>query len=207
MLVIHRNNTHSIWRWCLGIVACLIILGGLYVLSLVLAPMVALNLMKPIDVSTIPAPKTHDDRIIIPKIGVNIGYGSNGITSLDEGAWWRYPERGNPEKGGNFIVAAHRFSIQPTPQSTVIKSPFYHIDQLQNGDKIIIDYNGSRYGYEINKIFSVRPDQTEIESDVPPVESRLTLYSCGLDGAADNRVVLYAKPLGEVSFDTSNHSS
>jgi sortase A len=181
--------------------ATILLIGGGYVLTLVGAPAVApLITMKPISVNALPAPAKSDNRIIIPKIGVNIVYGE-GKTSLDKGAEWRHPERGNPENGGNFIIAAHRFSIQPTPLATIEKSPFYSIDKLAVGDKIVIDYNGTRYGYEIDTVTNVKPDQTEIEA--PSETPKLTLYSCELDGSSAGRVVLTAKPLGKVAVQAN----
>lgn len=180
----------------LGGFAVLLLCAGLYLLSLALAPAVApLIATKPIDAATLPAPSKDENRIIIPKIGVNIHY-APGTASLDKGAEWRYPERGNPKEGGNFIIAAHRFSIQPTPQSTIEKSPFYQVDKLTIGDQVLVDYNGLRYLYKISKIFDVKPSQTEIEarSDTPV----LTLYTCSLGGSSDGRVVLLADPVGVV---------
>lgn len=172
--------------------------GGLYALTLVAAPSVApLVALKPINVNALPQPKTTDNRIVIPKIGVNIPYGP-GAAALDRGAQWRQPERGNPVTGGNFIIAAHRFSIQPTPQGTVEKSPFYNIDKLIVGDKIIIDYEGTRYAYQIDKQFTVKPSQTEIEA--PSDSARLTLYSCELGGSEAGRIVITASPLGRVAL-------
>lgn len=176
----------------------LFLICGAYLLLLVSAPTYAPYIsMKPIDVAALPVPSVKQNKVVIPKIGVDITYGP-GQSSLDSGAQWRYPERGNPEKGGNFIIAAHRFSIQPTPQGTIEKSPFYNIDKLVLGDKIIIDYNGTRYGYEINNIENVTPDQTEIEDESE--EAKLTLYSCDLNGSNSGRVVILAKPLGKVAL-------
>ncbi len=178
---------------------------GIYLLTLVTAPSIApLITMKPIEVVALPKPRTTDNRIIIPKIGVNIPYKS-GAAALDRGAEWRHPNNGNPVSGGNFIIAAHRFSIQPTPQSTIEKSPFYHIDKLIVGDKIIVDYDGERYGYEINNIFNVRATQTEIEA--PSAEAKLTLYSCELGGADTERIVVTAKLLGKVRIDQQKATS
>ncbi len=173
-----------------------LMLGGIYLLMLVTAPVTMPIIMqaKAIDVNTLDEPS--DNRIIIPRIGVNIVYGE-GEAALDRGAQWRYPERGNPEDGGNFIIAAHRFTIAPTPWETSAKSPFYNIDKLQIGDPILIDYDGIRYGYTINKIFDVKPDQVEIEA--PSETPKLTLYSCSLGGSTDGRVVINAEPKGEVS--------
>jgi sortase A len=179
-------------------VAVVMLTGGLYLLSLVSAPVIGpLVYTKPIDVRTLPTPVRQYNRIVIPKIGVDIAYGE-GQHSLDHGAQWRYPERGNPADGGNFIIAAHRFTLAPTPGETAKKSPFYHIDKLVVGDKIVIDYDGMRYGYEINKIFDVKPTQVEIEARSS--EPKLTLYSCELDGADAGRVVVVARPLGQVAL-------
>lgn len=198
MLKIKKRRSIGIPRIALLGTALLLLSGGLYLLLLVASPSLApLITMKPIEVRSLPAPQATDNRVIIPKIGVNIPY-DKGAASLDRGAEWRYPERGNPEKGGNFIIAAHRFSIQPTPQGTIEKSPFYHIDKLAVGDKIVIDYTGTRYGYEIEKIFTVKPTQVEIEA--PSTDAKLTLYTCELDGSDAGSVVVVAKPLGKVAL-------
>jgi len=168
--------------------------GG-YIFTLTLTPAIASIVAKhPIAVNELAAPK--DNRIIIPRLGINIPYGE-GAAALDRGAQWRYPQRGNPADGGNFIIAAHRFSIQATPGSTLEKSPFYSIDTLVKGDKIIIDYSGKRYAYEVNDKFTVKPNQTEIEATSE--KPKLTLYSCSLGGSADGRVVLISSRLGEVA--------
>ena len=202
MLQIRKSRKRFAFSGVITLVAVILLGVGGYILTLVMSPTVApLISMKPINVDALPAPGATDNRIVIPKIGVNIVYGP-GKASLDNGAQWRYPERGNPETGGNFIIAAHRFSLAPTPTETIRKSPFYNIDKLAVSDKIIIDYKGTRYGYEIAKIFSVKPNQTEIEA--PSEESKLTLYSCELDGAEAGRVVIVAKPLGKVALSGAN---
>ena len=180
-------------------VAVMLLMGGVYLLALVSAPVIApITIQKPIVVDELPKPTVTENRVVIPKLGVNIVY-APGEASLDRGAEWRHPDRGNPADGGNFIIAAHRFSIQPTPQSTIEKSPFYRIDQLTLNDKIIVDYKGTRYAYKINKIFDVKPTQTEIEavSDTP----KLTLYSCELGGSEAGRIVVTAEPMGKVALD------
>ena len=175
-----------------------LLLGGFYILSLVMAPQFSIVMTGPLTPQKVAAINISENRIIIPKIGVNIHYGTDGVTSLNEGAWWRYPDRGNPAKGGNFIIAAHRFSIEPTLRGTVIASPFYHIDALKKGDQILIDYDGNRYGYEVSQKETVPPTATQIEA--PSKTAKLTLYSCELGGSAEGRYVIFAKPLGEVSL-------
>lgn len=203
MLTLKNRRSRAPLPLASMLVSFVLLGGGLYMLSLVTAPIVQpIIAMKPIDPAKLEEPSIGEKRIIIPKIGVDIEYGE-GEVALDNGAQWRHPERGNPERGGNFILAAHRFTLAPTPQETVRKSPFYHIDKLVLGDEIIIDHEGKRYGYKINKKFDVRPTQIEIEA--PSDDDKLTLYSCGLGGASDNRVVFLAEPLGEVDTKQLSH--
>lgn len=172
--------------------------GGLYLLVLVLSPVAATYISpKPIDVTKLPAPTISENRIVIPKIGVNISYGE-GVAALDRGAQWRAPSSGNPKDGGNFVIAAHRFSIQPTPGSTIEKSPFYRVDSLAIGDKVIVDYSGKRYGYEITKRFDAKATDTDIERRTD--DPILTLYSCELGGSSAGRIVFQAKRLGEIDL-------
>lgn len=197
MLYIKKRSGTGKLRLIIGVFTLLLLAGGGYLAALIASPIAGpLTVMKPIDVQTLPTPTAN--RVVIPKIGVNIAY-DEGKVALDRGAQWRYPERGNPATGGNFILAAHRFSIQPTPMSTIEKSPFYNISKLDVGDKIVVDYEGRRYGYSIEQIKTVAPNAIEIEA--PSETAKLTLYSCGLDGAEGDRVVLVSKPLGLVALD------
>lgn len=186
-------------RLLVPILAIILIIGGGYGALLVFSPVIIPAVtMKPIDLKTLPEPAVDVNRIVIPSIGVNIPYGQ-GEAALNAGAEWRVPDHGNPERGGNFVIAAHRFSIQPTPMATVEKSPFYHIEKLKTDDPIVIDYQGKRYGYKVSEVFTVNPSQTEIEdtSDQPI----LTLYTCELGGAESGRVVVRAAPMGEVAIN------
>lgn len=193
------NRRKFPWRITAAAFSVVLLLGGLYMLSLVLAPQLATLNIQPLTAQKVAAISIGDNRIVIPKLGVNIPYGTNGMTSLNEGALWRYPDRGDPVKGGNFIIAAHRFSIQPTPGGTIVHSPFYHIDQLKNGDQILIDFKGKRYGYIVSSKEKVSP--TAIQIEAPSKTAKLTLYSCELAGSAAGRYVVIAKPLGEVAVN------
>lgn len=198
MLKLNQSSGRGIVRLFLIPITLLTGVGGLYLLLLLLSPIVApYTYMKPIDIAKLPAPTVQDNRIIIPKIGVNIAYGE-GAAALDRGAEWRAPSSGNPQDGGNFVIAAHRFSIQPTPRSTIEKSPFYHVDSLVIGDKVIIDYNGKRYGYEITKRFDVKSTDVNIEQRTD--DPTLTLYSCELGGSEAGRIVYQGKQLGEIDL-------
>lgn len=198
MLHIVQHHRSPLKTFIIVVTSLALLAAGGYLLLLSLAPSLSIfQPSEPMNVSALEAPKVDTNRIIIPNISVDIPYGTDGQAALDRGAWWRYPERGNPEIGGNFIIAAHRFSIQTTPQETVKKSPFYNLDKLAVDDPIIIDYNGKRYGYKVSKTYTVTPTQTEIEA--ASEQPKLTLYSCTLEGSNDGRIVFEATPMGQVS--------
>ena len=72
-------------------VAICLISTGVYFMMLTLSPSVApLIFTKPIDAKSLPKAKIGENRIVIPRIGVNIHY-DKGRTALDRGAEWRQP--------------------------------------------------------------------------------------------------------------------
>lgn len=137
---------------------------------------------------------TYGDRLYIPSININIEISQGRDSSvLEQGAWNRKPENGDPIKGGNFVLSARRFVMGYTPQETVEKSPFYNIGKIQMGDHIFVDYKSKRYEYKVSGKYSVKPAGVAVES--PTNDPQLTLYSCNLKGDSDGRDVLEAKPV------------
>lgn len=184
------------------IVATLLIAGGGYLLITAFSPFLLSQFTDPNNNGTTqllettasrPEPERfQEQRIYIPKIDVNVVYAAGGPETLDKGAWWRKSDNGNPKDGGNFVIAAHRFQIGPTPHRTINNSPFYNIDRLKVGDDITVDYDGKRYEYTIAEIRRVNPDAIEIEERTH--DPRLTLYTCTLGGTFDGREVIFATP-------------
>lgn len=136
-------------------------------------------------------PGARGDRLFIPQIGVDVPIGEDE-GSLNKGAWHRLPENGDPEKGGNFVLSAHRFVIGWTPQQTRNNSPFYHLDRLKPGDLLYVDYKAKRYAYRVDHLYPVPKTATEIEG--PSDTAKLTLYSCDLRGESAGRLVVEALP-------------
>lgn len=132
------------------------------------------------------------DTLYIPAIDMSLPFASGGAHVLDHNAWWRKPENGNPADGGNFVLAAHRFELAPTPAETRRKSPLYSVHRLKEGDSIVVDYQGERYTYTISKIYRVKPTDIQIEDRTQ--EPQLTLYTCTLNGDSDGRDVIIAQP-------------
>lgn len=139
--------------------------------------------------------KPGDNILYIPKIGLEVPFLTGDESVMEQGAWHRYPERGDPETGGNFILSAHRFIMKWTPGATMDSSPFYNVGKLNVGDQFIVDYKGKRYNYEITKKYGVKPTDIAIEDPVKDKikDAKLTLYSCTLKGSDDGREVFEAK--------------
>lgn len=180
-------------RIILLILAISCILGGLYLGYLSLSPKIAtlVPIKTKIDLNTTDDSNDHRNRIQIQKINLEVPFYEGDAGSLDRGAWHRFPDRGNPVDGGNFILSAHRFNIGTTPVETKERSPFYNIDKLKVGDSLRVFYNDHWYDYIITKTYNVKPNAIEIEA--PSEDAHLTLYSCSLGGSADGRSVIEAK--------------
>ncbi|MFH0874063.1 MAG: class E sortase [Candidatus Komeilibacteria bacterium] len=93
-----------------------------------------------------------------------------GTATLNKGLW-RIPGSSTPDKGGNTVIAAHRWKWLPTS-----KKSFYDIDKVKVGDQISLQWAGKDYQYKVSKISTVTPDKVDIlkNSDQP----KLTLFSC-----------------------------
>lgn len=149
-------------------------------------------------------PTIGENRLYLPQINVDVPIveqkdGESQASALDRGALHRTPDNGNPKDGGNFVLAAHRFTLGFTPSETRAKSPFYHIDEMQVGDQVYVDYNGLRYAYKISEKKTVAPSDVGIEARTK--DSRMTIYSCTLSGSNDGRVVLFADQIGIVKWN------
>lgn len=194
-----KIKSRKSWKdWLIIILALGLIGAGIYMLIIAFSPSLNSQFINPEDNSTTklladtPEEKITQNRLYIPKIDINLPYSTGDASVMENGAWWRKPENGNPADGGNFVLSAHRFIMGLTPQQTLRKSPFYNVDKLNIGDEIIVDYNQKRYTYVISKIFDVKPDAVYIEDRTS--QSQLTLYSCTLGGSADGRNVFIATP-------------
>lgn len=147
-------------------------------------------------------PALTENKLYLPKINVDVAVvpiDGNEKAALEKGAIHRAPQSGNPEAGGNFVIAAHRFNLGLTPSGTRAKSPFYHLDKVDIGDDIYVDYGGVRYAYKVIETKSVRPDAIEIEQFTE--DDRLTLYTCELAGPKAGRDVVIAEPQGTIVWE------
>lgn len=125
------------------------------------------------------------NQLIIPKMLLTkpIYDGSNAYAELDKGVW-RWPASSTPDKGGNTVLLAHRFTY------TQPEGVFYHLDTVTVGDEIGLIWNTKRYLYKVDSISVVPP--TEVSILQATAASRLTLYTCTPLWWPKNRLVVVA---------------
>ena len=131
----------------------------------------------------IPIPR--ENTLIIPKIGVNTAI-IEGTTeaTLDKGIWHR-PKSSTPDKGGNTVLAGHRYQYVTGPHT------LFSLDKVAVGDRIMLYWEGKKYIYEVFETSVVPPTAIEIENNTE--EAILTIYTCTPIYTTLNRLVVKAK--------------
>ncbi|MDB5181507.1 MAG: putative sortase [Candidatus Saccharibacteria bacterium] len=146
-------------------------------------------------VSSTFAPPVDSVALGIPKINVNapIVYDE---TSLNEGKVQLALRRGVvhygntalPGQAGNMVVLGHSSGQAWAPGD--YKFVFTMLDKMEVGDRITLDYKGTRYIYRVSEKRVVPPtDLTVVKHTDDP---RLTLITCTPVGTNKNRLVISA---------------
>ena len=121
-------------------------------------------------------------RIEIPAIGVDeyVVEGTD-LDSLRKGPG-HYPETPLPGERGTAAIAGHR---------TTYGAPFRHIDELDPGDRIIIDMPDGRFVYRVEESKIV--DDQDLSVLEPVGYRRLMLSACHPLYSAAQRIIVYAR--------------
>jgi len=121
-------------------------------------------------------------RIEIPAIGVDeyVVEGTD-LDSLRKGPG-HYPETPLPGERGTAAIAGHR---------TTYGAPFRHIDELDPGDRIIIDMPDGRFIYRVEESKIV--DDQDLSVLEPVGYRRLMLSACHPLYSAAQRIIVYAR--------------
>ena len=101
-----------------------------------------------------------------------------------------YVGTAGPGQVGNFAVAGHR---------TTYGRPFHDVDQLADGDRVVVETAGDVHVYEVTSREIVRPSDVEVIGPVPgqpgatPTEALITLTSCHPKYSATQRFVVHGR--------------
>jgi LPXTG-site transpeptidase (sortase) family protein len=109
---------------------------------------------------------------------------SKWFSVLKQGIW-RWPDSSTPDRGGNTVFLAHRFSY------TGPHGAFYYLNKLKIGDQIGVLWNGKTYTYTVISSTEVPPTDTAVEDNTP--DARITLFTCTPLWHPVNRLVVVAK--------------
>ncbi|MDQ3962627.1 MAG: sortase [Actinomycetota bacterium] len=96
-------------------------------------------------------------------------------TDLDE-VW--------PGEEGRAIISGHR---------TTYGAPFYNLDRLENGDKIITETKWGDFTYEVTDKEIVPPDSTDIANPAAATFAEIVLTTCNPRFSAAQRLIVYAR--------------
>jgi len=123
--------------------------------------------------------------IEIPKLGVRQRL-MHGVTlrNINFGPS-HWPGTAMPGKAGNVVIAGHRVTHT---------RPFRNIDQLVQGDEVILTVQGEQSTYRVSSSFVVTPDRTDIANPTPT--PTLTMFACHPPGSARFRYVVTADLVG-----------
>lgn len=125
-------------------------------------------------------------RLEIPKLDVDtVVVEGTSLAALRAGAG-HFPETPLPGEAGNVAIAGHR---------TTYGRPFNRIDELKQGDEIILTTPLGRHVYEVvGAPGVVLPTQyTDVVEEYPSDGDYLTLTSCHPEGSATHRIIVRAK--------------
>ena len=98
---------------------------------------------------------------------------------------WRLPTGSSPDKGGNTVIAGHRFTYT-NPRGT-----FYSLDKVKVGDEIALYWQNRKYRYTVTTTEVVLP--TDVGVIAPTAQPQLTLFTCTPLWSPKNRLVVIAR--------------
>jgi sortase A len=105
----------------------------------------------------------------------------------------RYPETSLPGQGRTIGIAGHR---------TTYLAPFRHIDELGNGDEILVEMPYASFAYEVETTRIVEPSEVQIVEDID--YERVVLTACHPLYSAAQRIAVFGR-LTEVSLFAATH--
>lgn len=146
-----------------------------------------------------------ENRIIIPKLGINVPLVTPSYKSLLSEDWERvetdiqealrmgvvhYPGTARPGQAGNFFVTGHS-SYYPW-DSGRYKSIFAKLGRLEVGDEYFVYYGGDKFRYVVSDKKEVKPANVDV-LDQPLNRRMATLMTCTPVGTTLRRLILTAQ--------------
>jgi LPXTG-site transpeptidase (sortase) family protein len=152
--------------------------------------------------SYLPAVGPPENRIIIPKLALNIPLVTPSYQALLTEDWSKleediqdalqygvvhYPGTARPGQAGNFFVTGHS-SYYPWSTSRY-KTVFARLHQLEAGDEYWVYYGGDKHRYVVREKYEVSPNDVTVLDQ--PLDHRIaTLMTCTPVGTTLRRLIV-----------------
>lgn len=127
-------------------------------------------------------------RLEVPAIDLDVVLVEGTDTGALQRGPGRYPETSLPGQGRTIGIAGHR---------TTYLAPFRHIDELGDGEVILIEMPYASFAYEVEQTRIVEPSEVQIVDDVD--HERVVLTACHPLHSAAQRIAVFGR-LTEVSL-------
>lgn len=130
-------------------------------------------------------------RIYLPTLGsddVHVVVEGVSTSDLKKGPG-HFPGTGLPGQLGNVVISGHR---------TTYGGPFNELDELDDGDAIVLETRTAFYTYSVERVFIVKPTAIGVTYPVPdrlgqrPTKRLLTLTTCHPKYSARQRLIVRA---------------
>ncbi len=155
----------------------------------------------------LPVVGPYEDRLIIPKLGINVPIVRPSMDALMKEDWKQfetdiqsalkggvvhYPGSARPGQAGNFFVTGHS-SYYPW-DSGQYKDVFARLHGLDPGDTYTVYYGGDRHTYRVIKKYEVKPSNVSV-LDQPTTKRFSTLMTCTPVGTTLRRLIVQAEEI------------
>lgn len=171
-------------------------------------------------VSFLPDVGPPDNRMIIPKLGLNVPLVTPSFDSLLKEDWTgveydiqqgleegvvHYPGTARPGQAGNFFVTGHSSYYPWAPGK--YKTVFARLSELDAGDEFWVYYGGDKHRYIVDERKEVRPSDVTV-LDQPTSKRIATLMTCTPVGTTLRRLIVTAvevDPASGVALRVGEH--
>lgn len=155
--------------------------------------------------SVLPTVGPPDDRLIIPKLRLNVPITRPSTAALLRQDWEQveidiqtalrdgvvhYPGTARPGQAGNFFVTGHS-SYYPWDTGKY-KTVFVRLHELVPGDEYWVYWNGDKHRYIVTEKFEVSPNEVRV-LDQPSNKREATLMTCTPIGTTLRRLIVKAE--------------
>ena len=116
----------------------------------------------------------------IPKLDLNVGIGEGVDNETLKYSVGHFSDTAMPGQKGNFCVIGHR--------SYTYGEFFNRLDEIEENDEIIVEYNGKEFKYKVTEIKVVKPEEVYVLNQSE--EEEITLITCTPIRVGSHRLII-----------------